>query len=148
MEGARSQGPSLGRYHLAEALGGGPTGEVFRAKVYGVAGFERLFAVKRFYRALSDDVERMKLLSEAARRYQTIEHPRIARMHEFGVIDGQAFVAVELIPGVDLARFIAFTHGLGSAPPPGASLGMIAQLARAIPYPQGRGVLHLRISPP
>jgi serine/threonine protein kinase len=147
MEGARSQGPSLGRYHLAEALGGGPTGEVFRAKVYGVAGFERLFAVKRFYRALSDDAERMKLLSEAARRYQTIEHPRIARMHEFGVIDGQAFVAVELIPGVDLARFVAFTHGLGASPPPGAVLGMVAQLARAIAYAQGRGVLHLGISP-
>ncbi len=147
MEGPRAQGPSLGRYHLAEALGGGPTGEVFRAKVYGVAGFERLFAVKRFYRALSEDPERMKLLSEAARRYQTIEHPRIARMHEFGVIDGQAFVAVELVPGVDLSRFIAFTHGLGAPPPAGAVLGMVAQLARAIAYAQGRGVLHLGISP-
>ena len=50
MEGARSQGPSLGRYHLAEALGGGPTGEVFRAKVYGVAGAAHQNASRFSYR--------------------------------------------------------------------------------------------------
>jgi serine/threonine-protein kinase len=140
-------GPTLGRYHLAEAIGGGPTGEVFRAKVFGVAGFERQFAVKRFYRPLCEDSSRLSLLAEAARRYQTIEHPRIARLHEYGVVDGQAFVAVELVPGIDLGRFIAFTHGLGAPIPPGAALLLIAQLARAVAYAQGRGVPHLGLCP-
>ncbi len=39
----------IGRYQLLEPIGGGPSGSVWRAKVFGVAGFERQFAVKRFH---------------------------------------------------------------------------------------------------
>ena len=45
----------LGRYHLSDCLGGGPTGEVYRAKVYGIAGLDRDFAVKRFHATLVAD---------------------------------------------------------------------------------------------
>jgi len=39
----------VGRYQLLEPIGVGPSGSVSRAKVFGVAGFERQFAVKRFH---------------------------------------------------------------------------------------------------
>lgn len=142
-----SQGPTLGRYHLVEPIGGGPTGEVFRAKVYGVAGFERQFAVKRFFPAITAVPARAELIAQAARAYQTIEHPRIARLHEYGVVNGQAFVAVELVGGVDLARLVAATHGVSEPLSPGSALSMIAQLARSLAYAHGRGVLHLGLCP-
>jgi serine/threonine protein kinase len=143
----RPNGPTLARYHLGEALGGGPTGEVFRGKVFGVAGFERQFAVKRFHLSLTADPARLKALVEAARRYQTIEHPRIARLHELGHEGDQYFAAVELVPGMDLARLTAISHGQGQPLPPGAALSLLAQLLRAAAYAQGRGVFHLGISP-
>src|SRR5512138_3286669 len=95
---------TLGRYHLGEPLGGGPTGEVFRAKVYGVAGYERQYALKRFHAALASDPSTAETLAAAARAYATLSHPGIARLHEYGVADGQSFVAVELVGGLDLAR--------------------------------------------
>lgn len=138
---------SLGRYHLAEPLGGGPTGEVFRAKVYGVAGLERQFAVKRFYAALTQNPDMAARIATAAGAYGTIEHPRIARMYEYGVSGGQAFVAIELVPGLDLSRVIGATAGVGEPLSLGASLSLVQQLSRALAYAHERGTVHLGICP-
>ena len=78
----------VGRYQLLEPIGGGPTGSVARAKVFGVAGFERQFAVKRFLAEVSATGPAAQALSAAARAYGSLEHPRIARMSEFGVVAG------------------------------------------------------------
>src|SRR5687768_7138943 len=88
--------PTLGRYHLGEPLGGGPTGEVFRAKVYGVAGYERQYAVKRFHAALVAHPAAAEWLASSARAYATVVHPHVARLAEYGVAGGQSFVAVDL----------------------------------------------------
>ena len=137
----------LGRYHLGEPLGGGPTGEVFRSKVYGVAGYERQYAVKRFHTALAADPVAAERLASAARTYATVTHPHIARLAEYGVAGTQAFVAVELVNGVDLMRLISATAALGDPLPRGALLAMLVQVARAVAYAHGRGVVHGGLCP-
>ncbi len=137
----------LGRYHLGDPLGGGPTGEVFRAKVYGVAGFERQFAVKRFHAALVQKPEAAARVAAAARMYGGLEHPRIARLHEYGVTGGHTFTATELVNGLDVARLIAATYGLGEPLVPGAVIALVTQVARAVGYAHGRGIPHLGICP-
>ena len=97
----------VGRYQLLEPIGGGPNGSVSRAKVFGVAGFERQFAVKRFLPELTVLSSHAQALSAAARAYGSLEHPRIARMTEFGVAQGQTFTAVELVGGLDAMRLLA-----------------------------------------
>jgi len=137
----------LGRYHLAEPLGGGPTGEVFRAKVYGVAGFERQFAVKRFHTQFVIDPETAARVSTAARSYGSLEHPRIARLHEYGVAQGHTFTATELIIGLDLARLVGTTYGAGEPLVTGAAAAVISQAARAVGYAHGRGICHFGVCP-
>ena len=134
----------LGRYHLVEPIGGGPTGEVHRARVYGVAGFERQFAVKRFHPEIVANPNIAAKLSAAARAYGGLEHPRIARLFEYGVAGGETFTACELVPGLDLAQLVsAANQGL----PPGAAFALIASAARAVGYAHGRGILHLGLAP-
>src|SRR5262249_41117353 len=70
----------VGRYQLLEPIGVGPSGTVSRAKVFGVAGFERQFAVKRFHAELTATAAMAAMMSAAARAYGSLEHPRIARM--------------------------------------------------------------------
>ncbi len=48
----------LGRYHCVERLGDAPLGDVWRAKVYGLGGFEKEFAITQLSVALSDDAAR------------------------------------------------------------------------------------------
>ena len=83
MQDSKATTERVGRYQLLEPIGGGPNGMVSRAKVFGVAGFERQFAVKRFAPDLTVGAV-AQALSAAARSYGSLEHPRIARMSEFG----------------------------------------------------------------
>lgn len=137
----------VGRYQLLEPIGGGPNGSVARAKVFGVAGFERQFAIKRFSPELTAAPAAAQALSAAARAYGSLEHPRIARMAEFGVAQGQTFTAVELVAGLDVMRMLAESKLGGAAIPAGGSLALISQAARAVGYAHGRGLSHLGLSP-
>jgi len=137
----------VGRYQLLEPIGGGPNGSVSRAKVFGVAGFERQFAIKRFLPELAAAPSSAQALSAAARSYGSLEHPRIARMSEFGVAQGQTFTAVELVAGLDIQRLVAESRLGGGAIPAGGSLALISQAARAVGYAHGRGLSHLGLSP-
>ena len=142
---APGTGPSLqrlGRYHLSDCLGGGPTGEVFRAKVYGVAGMDREFAVKRFHTSLVADPQAAAALASAARMYGALEHPRIARLHEFGDAGAHTFTATEYVPGLDLAQL----NDQGSLSL-GTAARLVVQIGRAVGYAHGRGLSHLGLAP-
>ncbi|MBA3461928.1 MAG: protein kinase [Deltaproteobacteria bacterium] len=137
----------VGRYQLLEPIGNGPCGVVSRAKVFGVAGFERQFAVKRFHPELTITNALAQALSAAARAYGSLEHPRIARMSEFGVAQGQTFTAVEYVAGLDSARLVAEARLAGMSLAAGGALALISQAARAVGYAHGRGLTHLGLSP-
>jgi serine/threonine protein kinase len=137
----------LGRYQLLEPIGAGPNGSVWRAKVYGVAGFERQFAVKRIPPELAATPASAAALSAAARAYGSLEHPRIARMSEFGVAQGQTYTAVELVQGLDAMRLVADAKIGGTGLPAGGALALVSQIARAVGYAHGRGLTHLGLAP-
>jgi serine/threonine-protein kinase len=137
----------LGRYQLLEPVGAGPNGSVWRAKVFGVAGFERQFAVKRIPADLAATPAAAASLSAAARAYGSLEHPRIARMSEFGVAQGQTFTAVELVTGLDAMRLVADAKIGGAGLPAGGALALVSQIARAVGYAHGRGLTHLGLAP-
>lgn len=136
----------VGRYQLLEPIGGGPNGMVARAKVFGVAGFERQFAVKRFAPELTIGTVAQQL-SAAARSYGSLEHPRIARMSEFGVAQGQTFTAVEYVAGLDAFRLLQEAKLAGIAIAAGGALALVSQAARAVGYAHGRGLSHLGLCP-
>ena len=137
----------VGRYQLLEPIGIGPCGTVSRAKVFGVAGFERQFAVKRFHPELTITSALASALSSAARAYGSLEHPRIARMSEFGVAQGTTFTAVELVTGLDAARLVAEVKLGGANLAAGGALALVSQAARAVGYAHGRGLTHLGLAP-
>lgn len=137
----------LGRYQLLEPIGAGPNGSVWRAKVFGVAGLERQFAVKRITAELAASPSSAATLSAAARAYGSLEHPRIARMSEFGVAGGQTFTAVELVTGLDAMRLTADAKIGGTGLPAGGALALVSQIARAVGYAHGRGLTHLGLAP-
>ncbi len=137
----------VGRYQLLEPIGVGPSGAVSRAKVFGVAGFERQFAVKRFHTELTATAAMAAMMSAAARAYGSLEHPRIARMSEFGVAQGSTFTAVEYVQGLDALRLISEVRLAGVTLAVGGALALVSQAARAVGYAHGRGLTHLGLAP-
>ncbi len=82
----------LGRYHCLEKIGQGPLGETFRAKIYGVAGFQKQFAVKRLHERLARDPELVTRFVGFANRAAQLSHDRIAPVAEVGVDGAQYYV--------------------------------------------------------
>jgi serine/threonine-protein kinase len=140
-------GQRLGRYHLIEPLGGGPCGEVYRAKVVGVAGMDRHFAVKRLHQTMVAAPGVSAKLSQVCRAYAGLDHPRIARLSELGVGNGETFTVTDLVAGIDLARLQTAVGQSGTRITAGAALGLVSAAARAVGYAHGRGVCHWGLAP-
>jgi serine/threonine protein kinase len=143
----------LGRYNCIERLGEGPLGETWRAKVYGVAGFEKQFAVKRLRAELCQDEAFVSRFVDAATAYASLDHERIARVHEVNVQGAQYYVASDLIRGIDLGKLGEALGQRGEAMSPDAAMLIALDIADALGHAHARndllqsGVLHLGLSP-
>lgn len=144
----------LGRYNCIEHLGTGPLGETYRAKIYGVAGFEKQFAVKRLHERLSGDEAFVGRFVQAASSFASLEHRCIARVHEVNAQGAHYYIVVDLVRGIDLRRLLDILQQRGEALAPDAALTIAIDIAEALEHAHGRtnvlpgGVLHLGLTAP
>src|SRR3954463_3174633 len=92
----------FGKYYLLERINVGGMAEVFRAKAFGVEGFERLVAVKRILPNIAEDKEFIRAFIEEAKLAVQLNHANIAQIFDLGVVDGSYYIALEHVPGRDL----------------------------------------------
>ncbi len=95
---------AYGKYHLLERIAVGGMAEVFLAKAFGVAGFERLLVIKRILPHMAEDREFIDMFVDEARIASTLNHSGIAQILELGQEDAAYFIAMEFIHGRDLGR--------------------------------------------
>ncbi|MCE9573770.1 MAG: serine/threonine protein kinase, partial [Deltaproteobacteria bacterium] len=92
----------FGKYYLLERINVGGMAEVFRAKAFGVEGFERLVAVKRILPNIAEDKEFIKMFIDEAKIAVQLNHANIAQIFDLGVVDSSYYIALEHIHGRDL----------------------------------------------
>ena len=89
-------------------------GEIYRArKLDEHRGRE--VALKRLLPVYNEDEDFIVMLTDEARLTSLFDHPNLGRVYEFGVVENQHFLAMELIEGVDLRR--ALRRGWSSGEP-------------------------------
>src|SRR5512137_1354993 len=76
--------------------------EVFKAKAYGVEGFERLVAVKRILPNIAEDEDFITMFIDEAKIAVQLNHANIAQIYDLGKIDDSYFIALEYVHGKDL----------------------------------------------
>src|SRR4051812_49727679 len=79
----------FGKYFLLERINVGGMAEVFRAKAFGVEGFERLVAVKRILPNIAEDKEVIPMFIEEAKLSVQLNHANIAQIFDLRVVDGR-----------------------------------------------------------
>src|SRR3954471_13867112 len=94
----------FGKYTLFERIGRGGMAEVYKGRIQGPAGFERVFVVKRILPHLSDDAAFIKMFVEEAKLSARLNHPNIVHIFELGAVDGEYFISMEYIRGHDLSE--------------------------------------------
>jgi serine/threonine-protein kinase len=93
----------LGAYELCERLATGGMAEVFLGRRAGPAGFEKLVAVKRILPHLVDSPAFVQMFMDEARIAALLDHPHITHVYDFGASHGLYYIAMEYVPGKDLA---------------------------------------------
>lgn len=137
-----------GRYVIQSILGRGGMGVVFRVRdrYRDAAGAEDAdLALKLLKPELrnSEDAGR-RLLGEALQG-QSLTHPNLVRVVDFGEADDMPYVTMELLDGESLRSAITRRTPEGFAPP--EATGIIRGIASGLAYLHRRGYVHSDLKP-
>lgn len=95
----------FGKYLLMEKIATGGMAELYRAKMTGIQGFEKLIAIKRILPHLSADENLVNAFIDEAKLAAFLHHQNIVQIYNFGIMEDSYFIAMEFLFGKDL-RFI------------------------------------------
>ncbi|KYF98826.1 hypothetical protein BE20_33625 [Sorangium cellulosum] len=152
---------TFGRYRLLERLGEGGMAEVFKAKSFGVEGFEKVLVIKRILPKLAEQGRFVDMFVHEAKLAVRLSHANIVQVFDLGRVDHpngdptSYFIAMEYVPGLDLATLLARCRRSKRPIPLAMAVFMTAEIAKALDHAHRRrdeqsrplGIVHRDISP-
>jgi serine/threonine protein kinase/uncharacterized membrane protein YgcG len=103
----------FGKYYLLERINVGGMAEVYKAKAFGVEGFERLLAVKKILSSIAEDESFINMFIDEAKIAGQLNHPNIAQIFDLGKVDDSYFIAMEYISGKDVKTIFERARRIG-----------------------------------
>jgi eukaryotic-like serine/threonine-protein kinase len=94
----------LGQYEVLSVIGRGGVGTVYRGRHRGTG---RVAAVKVLARTPAVDPTAARRLAREFEVLRTLDHPNVVRVYDAGVADGVAWLAMELVEGLDLRAHLS-----------------------------------------
>lgn len=121
----------VGRYVLAEELGAGGMGRVYRATLLGPAGFRKTVALKLLRDLDPEGLDGYRrLLVQEARLGGLLKHKNLVETYELGEAEGRLYIVMEYVPGKPLSRLLR-----ARAPMPArAAVQLAMQAAEGLGY--------------
>jgi len=136
---ALTPGTRVGSYEIAEQIGVGGMGEVYRAIDTNLA---RAVAIKVLPDAVAGDAERLARFDREARTLAALNHPNIATIHGLERSDGATALVMELVEGPTLADRI-----VDGPIPVNEALAIARQITEALEAAHEQGIVHRDMKP-
>ena len=152
---AAAVGTLFGQYELMEVISTGGMAEVFKARMKGVEGFQKIVAIKRILPHLTENDEFVTMFIDEAKLAAQLQHPNIIHIYDLGKIERSYYIAMEYIDGRDLRTLLRGLEDKNQRLPLGIALYIASRLAAALDYAhrkrdfQGRAMalVHRDVSP-
>jgi hypothetical protein len=130
----------IGRYRITGRIGRGGMGVVYRGLDEAL---DRAVAVKTLTMEGTLDEDSRKRFEVEARAAAKLQHPNIVTVFELGEERGMPFIAMELLPGMDLEALMRSGEALVLA----EKLDLMVQVCRGLAYAHEHGIVHRDIKP-
>ncbi|HET9620082.1 MAG TPA: serine/threonine-protein kinase, partial [Kofleriaceae bacterium] len=145
----------FGKYHVLEKIAQGGMAEVYKVKTVGIAGFEKIQALKRILPRQAREARFIRSFIDEARIAVELTHRNIVQVFDFGKADGELFLAMELIEGKDLRTTMAEAVARDCLPPVPIAAYIISEVASGLDYAHRKadgfggslGIVHCDVSP-
>ncbi len=132
----------VGRYALKYRIGEGGLGTVYAAHDPTLSRLVAIKTVNLQVPAAERESFNALFLNEA-RAAAGLSHPNIVTVFDAGLSDGSAYIAMELLKGVDLRQL----RIEGWQPTPTQAAQLVRPVAEALAYAHSHGVIHRDIKP-
>lgn len=152
---AATTGTAFGQYELIEHIATGGMAEVYKARMKGLEGFQKIVAIKRILPHLTDNDEFVTMFIDEAKLAAQLQHPNIIHIYDLGKIERSYYIAMEYIDGLDLRSILNKLQAKGERFPLPLALYVGARLADALDYAhrkrdfkgQAMALVHRDVSP-
>src|SRR5690349_2950451 len=134
------QSALAGEYSLQRELGRGGMGVVYLARDVQL---DRDVAIKVLPSHLARTAESRGRFIREARTAAGLSHPHIVPIHRVGEVDGFVFFVMSYVPGETLGDRLRARGPL----PPADATRIMREVAWALAYAHGRGIIHRDIKP-
>ena len=96
----------FGKYLLLDKIAFGGMAQLYRAKITGAEGFEKLIVIKMIHPHLSGEKELISAFIDEAKLAALLSHQNIVQIYDFGLMENSYFIAMEYLPGKDLRHIL------------------------------------------
>jgi serine/threonine protein kinase/TolA-binding protein len=97
----------FGKYLLLDKIATGGMAELYRAKITGVQGFEKLIAIKKILPHLAHEEDLVECFIDEAKLAALLNHQNIVQIYDFGSLEGTYYIAMQYLFGKDLRRIMS-----------------------------------------
>ena len=132
----------MGPYVLVKPLGAGTSAAVWLATEEG-----RPIALKILHPHVRDNAHVVARLAAEGRVLQQLDHPGLARVRAFGVLDEHVYIAMDHVPGRALAAEMAAHVAEGRVVPWPRVRAWAVQIGDALDHAHGHGIIHRDLKP-
>ena len=156
---ARPAIQTFGKYQILERIATGGMAEIYKAKLEGIGGFQRTFAIKRILPHLSMNVDYVNMLVDEAKVAGLLSHANIVQILDLGQVEGVWYIAMEYVDGRDLGSVLKRASERGLRLPVPHACFIIVELLKGLEYahqrqvmrggrPVALNIIHRDVSPP
>ena len=131
---------TFGKFRILDRIAAGTTAEVYRARVDGINGFHRPYAIKRILPHLTRRAEFVEVLIEEAKIAGMLSHANIVQIMDLGQIEDTYYIAMEYVDGPDLGRVLSRCREKSISMPVPHAIFCCLEILKGLEYAHGRQV--------